>query len=204
MSVNQRESVQAELAQDYYSAGLFDRSEELLLSLSNENYKQFKLNTLLNIYVKEREWEKAIKMAEQLEKSSGVSFRKEISHYFCEIAISLIISKNQNQAKKSLLQAMDKHKNCVRANILLGDIYEADGKLDEAISSWRKVEYQKPEYLGLVASKILDAYQKQNRIDEGLSIISRYYDLYKLKTLLNVLFETVISNQGPKLSLIHI
>ena len=198
MSVNQRESVQAELAQDYYSAGLFDRSEELLLSLSNDNYKQFKLNTLLNIYVKEREWEKAIKMAEQLEKSSGVSFRKEISHYFCEIAISLIISKNQNQAKKSLLQAMDKHKNCVRANILLGDIYEADGKLDEAISFWRKVEYQKPEYLGLVASKILDAYQKQNRIDEGLSIISRYYDLYKLKTLLNVLFETVISNQGPK------
>ena len=80
MSVNQRESVQAELAQDYYSAGLFDRSEDLLLSLSNENYKQFKLNTLLNIYVKEREWEKAIKMAEQLEKSSGVSFRKEISH----------------------------------------------------------------------------------------------------------------------------
>ena len=34
MSANQIESVKAELAQDYFSAGLFDRSEEILLSLS--------------------------------------------------------------------------------------------------------------------------------------------------------------------------
>ena len=70
MSVNQKESVQAELAQDYFNAGLFDRSEEILLSLSNDSYKKFKLNTLLEIYVKEREWEKAIKIAEQLDKNS--------------------------------------------------------------------------------------------------------------------------------------
>ena len=55
MSANQIESVKAELAQDYFSAGLFDRSEEILLSLKNENYNEYKLSTLLNIYVKERE-----------------------------------------------------------------------------------------------------------------------------------------------------
>ena len=198
MSINQQESIKAELAQDYFNAGLFDRSEELLLSLSNESYKKFKFNILLDIYVKEREWEKAIKMAEQLEKISGVSFRKEISHYFCEIATSMILSKNLSQAKKSLLLAIDKHKNCVRANILLGNICENEGKFDEAISFWKKIEYQRPEYLGLVASKIINAYQSKNKINEGLSTISRYYDLYKLKTLLDTLFETVISNEGPK------
>jgi lipopolysaccharide biosynthesis regulator YciM len=31
MSINQQESVKAELAQDYFNAGLFDRSEELAL-----------------------------------------------------------------------------------------------------------------------------------------------------------------------------
>jgi pentatricopeptide repeat protein len=174
MSVNQKESVQAELAQDYFNAGLFDRSEEILLSLSNDSYKKFKLNTLLEIYVKEREWEKAIKIAEQLEKESGVSFRTEISHYYCEIAISMILSKNQNQAKNFLTKALDSYKNCVRANILLGDIYENQGKLDEAISSWRKIEYQKPEYLGLVTSKIINAFQSQNKVNEGLSIILYY------------------------------
>ena len=110
----------------------------------------------------------------------------------------MILSKNLSQAKKSLLLAMEKHKSCVRANILLGDICENEGKFDEAISFWKKIEYQRPEYLGLVASKIINAYQSKNKINEGLSTVSRYYDLYKLKTLLDTLFETVISNEGPK------
>ena len=198
MSIGQQESVKAELAQDYFKAGLYDRSEELLLSLTKDSYEQFKHNTLLEIYVTEREWKKAVSMAEQLEKISGVSLRKEISHYYCEMAVSMILSKNMNDASKFLLHAIDEHKNCVRANILLGDIHEGKGMIDEAVSYWRKIEYQKPEYLGLVASKIINSYQAQNKINEGLSILSRYYDLYNLKTLLNVLYEAVISNEGPK------
>lgn len=198
MSANQIESVKAELAQDYFSAGLFDRSEEILLSLKNENYNEYKLSTLLNIYVKEREWAKAIKIADKLEKVSGNSFSKETSHYYCEIALSLMISNSNIQAKKSLSQAIQKNKNCVRANILYGDILESEGSLDEAIATWRNIEYQKPEYLGLVATKILNAYQNKNKINEGLSIISRFHDLYKLRSVLNTLFETVISNEGAK------
>jgi len=198
MSIGQQESVKAELAQDYFKAGLYDRSEELLLSLTKDSYEQFKHNTLLEIYVTEREWKKAVSMAEQLEKISGVSLRKEISHFYCEMAVSMILSKNMNDASKFLLHAIDEHKNCVRANILLGDIHEGKGMIDEAVSYWRKIEYQKPEYLGLVASKIINSYQAQNKINEGLSILSRYYDLYNLKTLLNVLYEAVISNEGPK------
>ncbi|KRO77670.1 lipopolysaccharide assembly protein LapB [Methylophilaceae bacterium] len=197
MNVDQQESVKAELAQDYFKAGLYDRSEELLLSLTKDNYEQFKLNTLLEIYVKERDWEKAVKMASQLEKISGVSFRKEISHYYCEMAVSMIISKKYSDGSKFLLQAIEEHKNCVRANILLGDVRESQGMIDEAISYWRKIEYQKPEYLGLVASKIIKAYQAEGKINDGLSILSRYYDLYNLRTLLNVLYEAVISNEGP-------
>lgn len=48
----------------------------------------------------------------------------------------------------------------------------------------------------MVSSKILNTYHRQNKINDGLSIISRYFDIYKLKTLLNVLYETVIQNEG--------
>jgi len=137
MSIGQQESVKAELAQDYFKAGLYDRSEELLLSLTKDSYEQFKHNTLLEIYVTEREWKKAVSMAEQLEKISGVSLRKEISHYYCEMAVSMILSKNMNDASKFLLRAIDEHKNCVRANILLGDIHEGKGMINEAVSYWR-------------------------------------------------------------------
>jgi len=197
LTQSQQESVKAELAQDYFKAGLYDRAEELLLVLNKENYYQFSLNTLLEIYVKEREWEKAVETATELEKISGVSFRISISHYFCEIAVNQILNKKYTLAKKSLNQALEESINCTRANILLGDIHADDKSFEEAIVYWKKIEFQQPEYLGLVAPKIIATYQALNKVNEGLSILARFFDIYKLKSLLNVLYETVLANEGP-------
>jgi len=196
LTPEQRESVKAELAQDYFKAGLYDRSEELLLTLNKEKYYQFSLNTLLEIYVKEHEWEKAIKNATELEKVSGVSFRVSISHYYCEIAVSQILNKKYALAKKSLSHALNESTNCTRANIILGDIYAEEKLYEEATVYWKKIEFQQPEYLGLVAPKIINAFQNLNKINEGLSVLSRFFDIYKLKSLLNVLYETVLTNEG--------
>ena len=198
LSQKQQESVKAELALDYFKAGLYDRSEELLLVLNKDNYHQFSLNSLLDIYSKEREWNKAITTATELEKISGVSFRENISHFYCEIGVVYILEKNNSKANESLRKALDEYKNCVRANILLGDICESEERFEEAISYWKKVEYQQPDYLGLVASKILNAYQRLNMANEGLTVLSGYYDLYKLKTLLSTLYSAIMSNEGPK------
>tara|TARA_B100000795_G_C22798455_1_gene440585 strand:+ start:1133 stop:2308 length:1176 start_codon:yes stop_codon:yes gene_type:complete len=196
LTPEQRESVKAELAEDYFKAGLYDRSEEVLLTLNKEKYYQFSLNTLLEIYVKEHEWEKAIKTATELEKVSGVSFRVSISHYYCEIAVSQILNKKYTLAKKSLSQALNESTNCTRANIILGDIYAEEKLYEEATVYWKKIEFQQPEYLGLVAPKIINAFQNLNKINEGLSVLSRFFDIYKLKSLLNVLYETVLTNEG--------
>jgi len=196
LTLEQQESVKAELAQDYFKAGLYGRSEELLLSLNKEKYYQFSLSTLLEIYVKEREWEKAIEKATELEKVSGVSFRISISHYLCEIAVNQILNKKYNLAKKTLDKALEESKNCIRANILLGDIYAEEKLYDDAILYWKKIEFQQPEYLGLVAPKIINTLQATGKINEGLSILARFFDLYKLKTLLNVLYESVLTNEG--------
>ena len=197
LTLEQQDSVKAELAQDYFKAGLYGRSEELLLDLNKERYYQFSLNTLLDIYVKEREWEKAVETATELEKISGVSFRISISHYFCEIAVNQILNKKYTLAKKSLNQALEESINCTRANILLGDIHADDKSFEEAIVYWKKIEFQQPEYLGLVAPKIIATYQALNKVNEGLSILARFFDIYKLKSLLNVLYETVLVNEGP-------
>ena len=198
LTPNQQESVKAELAQDYFKAGLYDRAEELLLALNRERYYQFSLNTLLEVYVKEREWRKAVETATELEKISGVSFRIPISHFFCEIAVTQILNKKYTLAKKSLERALEESKNCTRANILLGDIHSEEKLYEEAIVFWKKIEFQQPEYLGLVAPKIIVAFQTLNKINEGLSTLARFFDIYKLKSLLNVLYETVLANEGPK------
>jgi lipopolysaccharide biosynthesis regulator YciM len=198
LSRKQQESVKAELALDYFKAGLYDRSEELLLDLNKDSYHQFSLNTLLDIYSKEREWNKAITTAIKLEKISGVSFRENISHFYCEIAVVYILEKNNKEANESLRKALNEYKNCARANIILGDICESEEKFEEAIFYWKKVEYQQPEYLGLVASKIFNTYHRLNMVKEGLTVLSGYYDLYKLKTLLSILYSATMSNEGPE------
>jgi len=154
------------------------------------------LNLLREIYVREREWDKAIESASELEKISGVSFRVAISHFYCELATNNLMNKKYGLAKTYLKKSLDESKNCVRANILLGDIAYEEKKYDEAVAYWKKVEYQQPEYLGLVTQKIISTYETQNNFNEALSILSRYYDLYKLKTILNSIYELVLKNEG--------
>jgi len=196
ITAEQESSIKAELAQDYFKAGLYGRSESILKQLKNEKYFQYSLNLLREIYVRERDWDKAIESASDLEKISGVSFRISISHYYCELATNKLMNKEYGLAKTYLKKSLDEYKNCVRANILLGDIAYEEKKHGEAIVYWKKIEYQQPEYLGLVTQKIISAYEIQNNINEALSILSRYYDLYKLKTILSSIYELVLKNEG--------
>ena len=71
----QKRAVKAELAQDYLKAGLYDRAEELFKSLDDSRYRQPALRALLEIYVREREWARAIETATELERLSGIPFR---------------------------------------------------------------------------------------------------------------------------------
>ena len=198
ITAEQEDSIKAELAQDYFMAGLYGRSESILRELKNEKYYQYSLNLLREIYVRERDWDQAIDSASDLERISGVSFRIAISHYFCELATNNLMNKKYGLARTYLKKALEESKNCVRANILLGDIAYEEKKYSDAVVHWEKIEYQQPEYLGLVMQKIISVYETQNNINEALSILSRYYDLYKLKTILNSLYELVLKNEGVK------
>src|ERR1051325_5111440 len=59
LAPQQKLAVKAELAQDYLKAGLLDRAEELFKSLDDSRYEQPALRALLEIYVREREWDQA-------------------------------------------------------------------------------------------------------------------------------------------------
>jgi lipopolysaccharide biosynthesis regulator YciM len=194
----QKLAVTAELAQDYLKAGLFDRAEELFESLDDDRYRQPALRALLEIYVREREWERAIKAATELERTSGVSFRIEIAHYYCEMALKSKLANDAHTARFELEQALNANKNCVRANVLLGDIEAEANDHKAAISNWKRIEFQKPEYLGLIAPKLLASYRAINQSAEGLSLLQTYLQTYQLTSLLNVLYEATMAEQGAE------
>src|SRR5688572_7725174 len=77
-----------ELAQDYLKAGLLDRAEELFLKLEYTPHAEAALRFLLEIYEREKDWPKAIGIAEKLEAITGRSHQKEIANFSCELALN--------------------------------------------------------------------------------------------------------------------
>lgn len=210
LTEQQSTSIKVELAQDYFKAGLYDRAEELFLALRHTRYEQAALRHLLEIYVKEREWSQAIAMAIELEGSSGISYRKEVAQYYCELAVHSIIQQDWQNAKGHLAQALDANKNCVRANVLLGDMAAQQEDHAAAIAFWKRIEMQNPEYLGLVAQKMLksyaalregDAFAQDNAskgLKEGLAQLSQYLESYQLSSMMSVLYEATLQAEGAE------
>lgn len=211
LTEQQSTSIKVELAQDYFKAGLYDRAEELFLTLRDSRYEQAALRHLLEIYVKEREWAQAIDVATELERSSGISYRKEVAQYYCELALNDMINQDWLLAKARLEQALDANRNCVRANVLLGDIASQQGQYSAAISYWKRIEMQHPEYLGLIAQKMLkshiaqyDSSSQQTEIKdtkglkEGLDQLHQYLESYQISSIMSVLYEATLQAQGPE------
>lgn len=194
----QKLAIRAELAQDYLKAGLFDRAEELFKSLNDSRYEQPALRALLEIYVREREWHKAVESATELERQSGIPFRKEIAQYHCEQAVQALLGNDRETARKQLDEALDANKNCVRANVMLGEMEALAGNHEAAIAIWKRIEFQQPEYLGLIAAKILASYRTLDKTEEGLELLKTYLQTYKLSSLLNVLYEAAIAQQDAE------
>ena len=195
---NQKSAVKAELAQDYLKAGLFDRAEELFKGLDDTRYRQPALRALLEIYVREREWQQAITTATELERLSGVPFRIEIAQYYCELAMNDIIAQNHDAARQQLALALDANKSCVRANVLLGDLEVSSGAHQAAISHWKRIEYQQPEYLSLVAAKMLKSYRACDQLKTGLAQLNTYLETYKFPSIMLVLYETTLAEEGAE------
>ena len=203
LTENQKSAVKAELAQDYLKAGLFDRAEELFKGLDDTRYRQPALRALLEIYVREREWLQAIATATELERLSGVPFRIEIAQYYCELAMNDLIAERHDAARNYLNLALDANKNCVRANVLLGDGEVSQGAHQAAISHWKRIEFQQPEYLGLVAAKLLKSYRALNsensgHLKDGLTQLNTYLETYKLPSLMSVLYEATLNEEGAE------
>lgn len=187
-----------ELAQDYLKAGLLDRAEELFLKLEGTAHAESALKFLLEIYQQEKDWQKAIAIAEKLESVTGRSHQKEIANFYCELASSDMMHSRPQSARPHLAAALSHHRLCVRANVLLGDLELSQGNADAAIEVWKRIESQNPAFLALVAERIYSAYKERDRADEGLNLLRGYLEKYPSLDALNVVFQATLEQHGPE------
>jgi lipopolysaccharide assembly protein B len=182
-----------ELGQDFLKAGLLDRAEEIFNKLIGSAREADAKRSLLEIYQVGKEWQKAIDIAREL---PDLASHKEIAEYYCELAAGEVMRSRTDSARSYLEVAMQENRKCVRASMLLGDLLAQEGKTEEAISVWQGIEQQDPAYLSLVALRLLDAYRKLARRDEGIALLSGYLEHYPSLDLLDVVYQLVLESQG--------
>lgn len=182
------------LGQDYLKAGLLDRAEESFLKLREGTHRTEALQNLLAIYQQEKEWAQAINMAVLLEKNSGQSLQKEIANFFCELAVNARGSDARNYLEKALAAS----RKCVRASLMLGDQAAEEARDEAAVEHWARVEQQNPDFLALVAEKMLKSYKAMNRTEEGWAKLRHYLRNYPSLDLLDVVFQATLEAEGPE------
>ena len=157
-----------ELAQDYLSAGLFDRAENLFRELEDvEPHREACMRALMHVYEKEKEWNQAIDVARALGRVLKKEMGSILSHYFCELADIAILGNRIDDAWEVIAGAMSEDPNNVRAVMLKGDYHSAQGNYVSAIEAWKSVERIRPRFLGVVVPRIIGAYGKfENDGDE--------------------------------------
>lgn len=196
LPADKRTTAMYEIGQDYQKAGLLDRAEESFLKLDGTSYEAQSRDRLLQIYEHEKDWLKAIEVTRKVEAATHVPYFKEVANYYCELGSVDMLQSRFDSAQRYTEQALAEYKACVRATLLMGDLAVAQGKQQEAISIWQRIESQNPAYLGLAAERFRDAYEKLGAAEQGLRLLAGYQAKYPSPQLLSAVFRLTLDSQG--------
>jgi lipopolysaccharide assembly protein B len=194
----QRLHALSELGQDYLKAGLLDRAEEVFLKLRGTLRDEEALRNLLEIYQQEKDWEKAIAIAELMPGHADHIWQKEIAEFNCELASSDLINGRHDAARRRLDAALAANRKCVRANLMLGELEAKVGAGDTALKIWQGIEQQNPVFLALAAEKILAVHRELGREEAGIELLRAYLDRYPSLDLLDTAFQAEQTAHGPE------
>lgn len=189
---DQKTQAMFELGQDYLKAGLLDRAEETFNQLVSGSFEVQARRALLEIYQREKEWARAIDAAYALQEAGAGGRQKEIAQFYCEIAQDELARCNTEAALAVLEKALAIDRLSVRAVILMGDVYQSIGETEKAVTAWLRVEQQSVPHVALVAQRLMDAYRKLERPQEGLNLLKNYLEEAPSVDLLEVVFKATI------------
>jgi lipopolysaccharide biosynthesis regulator YciM len=187
-----------ELGQDYLKAGLLDRAEDIFVKLRTTARDEEALRALLEIYQQEKEWAKAIAIAEAMPDHADHLWQTAIAEFHCELASTELLHGRLAEARRQIDAALAANRKCVRATILAGELAASEGRLADAIDTWTRVEQQNPAYLALVADKLMAAYRQSGDAARGHQVLRGYLERHPSLDLLDAAFKAELERAGAE------
>ncbi|MCC7259179.1 MAG: tetratricopeptide repeat protein [Gammaproteobacteria bacterium] len=145
----EREKAQFALAEDYLSAGLFDRAETLLGELrASPRVGVDALRRLIRLSELTREWERAIELHAELEAADrGAAGSGRVTHYLCELAEQARQARDLDGALRWLDRAEQGRPENVRVLLLRAAVAVDAGDHDGAIACYARAAEREPSLL---------------------------------------------------------
>ena len=192
-----RQRVLYELGQDFQNAGLVDRAEHIFQGLKEGNAGTLAREVLLNIYQQDRDWQKAIEVAQELSHDAQ-TYQFEIAQFYCELAQTALFRSQFADAESNIVQALTYNRKCTRANMLRGDVAMAEQRYQDAIDAYAAIEQQNHAYLSMVGEKLFDAYQALGQAEQGLTVLIGYFRTFPQLDLIDVIYEKALVLRGEE------
>jgi lipopolysaccharide biosynthesis regulator YciM len=198
LTEDQRLQALGELGQDFLKAGLLDRAESVFLKLRGTRLNDVALRYLLEIYQQEKDWSKAIEAAGALPDHESVLWRTEVANFHCELAATALADSRHEEARRHIDEALSINPRCVRASLLLGDLFAAGGQDEAALEAWKKIGSQNPVYLALAAERVMSAYERLGRIEQGHVLLRAWLERHPSLDLLDEVFHWELESRGGR------
>jgi len=144
-----------ELGRDFLKAGLLDRAEQLFTRMLAEGqHEQEVCRHLVDVYQQVGEWEKAIEIGQRLARSDGGNWHVRVAHYLCELGERALAQRDYQATQDYAGRALQENPDCVRANLLRAQCYEAQRQFDAAVAAYRQVQQQDADLIPELAESL--------------------------------------------------
>ncbi|MCC5796587.1 MAG: lipopolysaccharide assembly protein LapB [Methylophaga sp.] len=165
LSSSERTHALLELGMDYMHAGVLDRAEHIFLELLQHSSVPYQApEQLLRIYQQQKNWARAIEMAEKIPGNRRKQVGTLIAQFYCELA-EKNAEKDRHGSLAMLKQALYHDEACVRASILTARIHLASGHPRKALKNLLMVEKQNPAFLSEALPLLLECHEQLESID---------------------------------------
>jgi lipopolysaccharide biosynthesis regulator YciM len=176
LTQGQRREIHFELAQDYLSAGWHDRAETMLAGINIPAFHERPLvqKMLLDLYQRQQDWSGALRLVEQM--SAEVPQKTELSQlaaqFCCQLAEAMPAGLQQRRLLRRALVFDDR---CVRATLLLANLYNDAGRHRKALRTLMQIFEQDIRVLSEALPLLQILHERLGRGEQLLSQLQQSY-----------------------------
>ena len=205
LTFEQRLLAVQQLGRDYMAAGLYDRAEDMFNQLVKEqDYQVFALEQLLIIHQATSDWQSAIEVAERLVKLGKDNRRKEIAHFWCELALQAMSTDDLDKATGLLKKAASADKLCARVSIMQGRILMAQDEFGKAADALKRVLEQDKELVSETLPMLQECYQHLEQKQPWAEFLKRCVDENTGSSAELMLADIVQQEEGREVAQLYI